>query len=103
MTISQISKAQCEAFDKKVVYLDCPECGKECKDHIRVYKYDDIHYFLRSSHVAIIEAEIARKNERLMVLAKLIDKFHLEADCERFDEVNQDLTYLKEELENLKI
>lgn len=52
-------------FEESVVYLNCPNCGKDCKDHIRVYKYDDIHQFLESSLTELLEivkSEVSKSN-----------------------------------------
>ena len=58
--------------------------------------------FLRSSHVAVIEAEIARKEKQIELWTDGINSVNSDYTAGYIMARKEDLNYLKEELENIK-
>lgn len=106
MTLSQISKAQCEEFKK--IRTNAISEMFDSPDESGIYRttkfFNTIDEALRSSHVAIIEGIIVglEKDAREELAAK--PSGDIEENCEwyKVTYISNKITYLKEELEKIK-
>lgn len=102
VSLSSISKAQCEEFKKKHCYTGRNQIDT-LEFQLKPYTSpSDIEKLFRSSHIALIEAEIARKEKMLKETREKYSEFGLQSIEGEIYIIQDDLTYLRGELEKIK-